>query len=639
MNRKHLAEHYRVYSNEIKPGITEEIKMSKKLVSDLLVDYLERRGVTKLFGLCGHTVIGMLDALSRSEKIEYIGTRHESVASTAADGYARVTHKASVVMCHLGPGLTNVITGVANASLDSIPMVVIAGDVPSYYYGRHPHQEVQMHADGDQYKLLEPVVKRAWRVDDVEAFPDILDKAFRLAESGRPGPVLVDVPMDMFSREMDEDLWARTHKGNLVTMRPALDPAAAKAIAKRLARAKNPVLHAGGGILLSQASEELAALAEYLDIPVSRTLAGQGCLSDLHPLMIGQTGFWGLEFTHSLTTNADVILGLGTRFGEADSSSWYQGVTFDPDKTTFLQIDIDPMEIGRNYPVEIGAMGDLKIGLGQILEEVKKLCPEGRNNPELRARIARAKADFKQSNAAISSDSRFPMTPQRILKDVKAVIPEDAVIFTDVGWNKNGVAQEFDITIPGTIHHSSGLATMGFGPSAVLGGKVAAPDKIVINLTGDGGFGINPSCLATAVEHGIACTWVVMNNSAFGTIAGLENANYKTKFGTVFYKPDGERYTICWADVAKSYGIESICVNSAEEFKPALEKAIAANKEGRPFLVEAPMENIVVPTPGCWNINDIYTPNALVKEGKLVKKENGRYVAPSHSKSHDGCLN
>ena len=613
--------------------------MSKKLVSDLLVDYLERRGVTKLFGLCGHTVIGMLDALSRSEKIEYIGTRHESVASTAADGYARVTHKASVVMCHLGPGLTNVITGVANASLDSIPMVVIAGDVPSYYYGRHPHQEVQMHADGDQYKLLEPVVKRAWRVDDVEAFPDILDKAFRLAESGRPGPVLVDVPMDMFSREMDEDLWARTHKGNLVTMRPALDPAAAKAIAKRLVEAKNPVLHAGGGILLSQASEELAALAEYLDIPVSRTLAGQGCLSDLHPLMIGQTGFWGLEFTHSLTTNADVILGLGTRFGEADSSSWYQGVTFDPDKTTFLQIDIDPMEIGRNYPVEIGAMGDLKIGLGQILEEVKKLCPEGRNNPELRARIARAKADFKQSNAAISSDSRFPMTPQRILKDVKEVIPEDAVIFTDVGWNKNGVAQEFDITIPGTIHHSSGLATMGFGPSAVLGGKVAAPDKIVINLTGDGGFGINPSCLATAVEHGIACTWVVMNNSAFGTIAGLENANYKTKFGTVFYKPDGERYNICWADVAKSYGIESICVNSAEEFKPALEKAIAANKEGRPFLVEAPMENIVVPTPGCWNINDIYTPNALVKEGKLVKKENGRYVAPSHSKSHDGCLN
>lgn len=609
--------------------------MSKKLVSDLIVDYLERRNVTKLFGLCGHTVIGMLDALSRSKKIEYIGMRHEAIASTAADGYARITHKAAVVMCHLGPGLTNVITGVANASLDSIPMVVIAGDVPSYYFGRHPHQEVNMHADGDQYKLLEPVCKRCWRVDDVEALPYILDKAFRLAESGRPGPVLVDVPMDMFSREMDEDLWARTYKDSHETFRAGISPEAAKAIAKKLVEAENPVLHAGGGILLAQASEELAALAEFLDIPVSRTLAGQGCLSDLHPLMIGQTGFWGLESTHAFTVNADVILGLGTRFGEADSSSWYQGVTFDPDKTTFLQIDIDPSEIGRNYPVEIGAQGDLKIGLAQILEEVKKLCPEGKKRAGLREKIAQAKADFKKSNEAIFNDSRFPMTPQRILRDVKAAIPEDAIIFTDVGWNKNGVAQEFDITIPGTIHHSSGLATMGFGPAAVLGGKLAAPDRICLTLTGDGGFGINPTCLAAAVEHGIACTWVVMNNSAFGTIAGLENANYQTFFGTKFHTPDGESYTPQWAEVAKAYGVEAIRCASAEEFLPALEKAIAANKAGRPFLVEAPMENIVVPTPGCWNINDIYSPNELVKEGKLTKKENGQYVAPSHSKSHN----
>lgn len=609
--------------------------MSKKLVSDLMVDYLERRGVEYVFGLCGHTVIGMLDALSRSKKVTYISNRHEAVASTAADGYARVTGKASVVMCHLGPGLTNVLTGVANAAFDSIPMVVIAGDIPSYYYGKHPHQEVNMHGDATQYKILEPVCKRCWRIDDVEALPEIMDKAFRLAESGRPGPVLIDVPMDMFSREMEEDLWARTYKDSHVTMRPALDPAAAKAIAEKLVNAKNPVLHAGGGIILAHASEELAALAEFLDIPVSRTLMGHGCLSDKHPLMVGQTGFWGLEFTHSITLNADVILGLGTRFAEADSSSWYQGVTFDPDKTSFLQIDIDPMEIGRNYPVEIGAVGDLKIGLQQILDEVKKICPEGKSNPELRTRIAQAKAEFKKANEAISNDGRFPMTPQRILKDVKEVLPEDAHIFTDVGWNKNGVAQQFDITVPGTIHHSSGLATMGFGASAVLGGKVAAPDKICITLTGDGGFGVNPTCLATAVEQGIACTWVVMNNSAFGTIAGLENANYKTKFGTVFHTPDGEAYTPRWADVAKAYGVEAVCVQSADEFKAAMEQAIAANKAGRPFLVEAPMENIVVPTPGCWNINDIYTPNELVKEGKLVRKENGRYVTPNHAKSHN----
>ncbi|MBQ3695167.1 MAG: thiamine pyrophosphate-binding protein [Synergistaceae bacterium] len=612
--------------------------MSKKLVADLIVDYLERREVRYIFGLCGHTVIGMLDALNRNlekgGKLRYISNRHEAVASTAADGYARVTHKASVVMCHLGPGITNVLTGVANAAFDSIPMVVFAGDVPSYYYGKHPHQEVNMHGDATQYRLLEPVCKRCWRVDDAEALPDILDKAFRLAESGRPGPVLIDMPMDIWSREIEEDLFARTYQDSHITVKPALDPACAKAIAKRLIEAKNPVIHAGGGILLAQASDELAALAEFLDIPISRTLMGQGCVSDLHPLMVGQTGFWGLAHTHAFTLGADVILALGTRFAEADSSSWYQGVTFDPSTTKFMQIDIDPTEIGRNYPVEIGAVADLKLALAQILEAAKAIKPEGIKRPGLREGIAKAKAEFKESVKAITEDLRFPMTPQRILKDVKEALPEDALIFTDVGWNKNGVAQQFTITIPGTVHHSSGLATMGFGASAVLGGKKAAPDKICIALIGDGGFGVNPTCMATAVEEGIACTWVVMNNMAFGTIAGLENANYKTKFGTTFHTPDGAAYSPNWAKVAEGYGVEAIRVNSAEEFAPAMKKAVEANKAGRPFLVEAIMENIAVPTPGCWNINDIYTPNELVKEGKLVKKENGKYVPPSHAKSH-----
>ncbi|MBQ5361214.1 MAG: thiamine pyrophosphate-binding protein, partial [Lachnospiraceae bacterium] len=430
------------------------------------------------------------------------------------------------------------------------------------------------------------------------------------------------------------DIWARTKKDSDFTYKPALAPDAVKAITKRLVEAKNPVLHAGGGILLAQASEELAALAEFLDIPVSRTLMGQGCISDLHPLMIGQTGFWGLEHTHSYTLNADVILGLGTRFAEADSSSWYQGVTFDPTHTAFMQIDIDPAEIGRNYPVEIGAVADLKLALQQILEEAKRICPEGIKRPGLREKIAADKAAFKASNVAISTDERFPMTPQRILKEVKEAIPEDAIIFTDVGWNKNGVAQQFDITIPGTIHHSSGLATMGFGASAVLGGKLGAPDRICLTLTGDGGFGVNPACLATAVEQGIACTWVVMNNFAFGTIAGLENGSYGTKFGTTFTTPDGEAYSPNFAKVAEAYGVDAIRVEKTDDFKPAMEKAVQANREGRPFLVEALMENIVVPTPGCWNINDIYRPNEYVKEGKLVVKENGKYVSPNHAKSH-----
>lgn len=603
----------------------------KKLVSELMVDYLERRDVEYIFGLCGHTVIGFLDVLSRSKKIEFISFRNEQLAAMAADGYARVKKKAGVVMCHLGPGLANVVTGVANASFDSIPMVVIAGDVPSYYFGKHPHQEVNLHADGAQYEILKPLVKRAWRVDDPEAMPEILDKAFRLAESGKPGPVLISVPMDVFSVEIEEDLFKRTYLDSHTTIKPALAPSAAKEIAEKLINAENPVIHAGGGVLLANASKELETLVEFLDIPVSRTLMGQGCLSDKHPLMIGQTGFWGLEFTHKFTSNADLILGLGTRFAEADSSSWYPGVTFDMDKTEFMQIDIDPTEIGRNYPVSIGAVADLKEALVQILDEAKKICPEGKNKPELKERIKKNRQSFKESNISISEDNRFPMTPQRILKDVKESIPEDALIFTDVGWNKNGVAQQFDVTIPGTIHHSSGLATMGFGASALIGGKLAAPDKVVLTLVGDGGFGINPSTLATAVEKNIPVIWIVMNNSAFGTIAGLSYSNYKTKFGTVFTTPDGEPYSPDWAKVAQAYGVDSIKIDSAEAFKPALEKAINSNK---PYLLDVPMENIGVPTPGCWNINDIYIPKENVAFGKVRKNDKGEYVAPDHSGSH-----
>lgn len=603
----------------------------KKILAYQMVDYLERRGVEYVFGLCGHTVIAMLDALEKSTKLKYISFRHEQIASTAADGYARIKKKAGVVLCHLGPGLTNATTGVANAAFDSIPMVVIAGDVPSYYYGRHPHQEVNMHGDASQYDIYKPFVKRAWRIDDPEALPSILDKAFRLAESGRPGPVLISVPMDMFSRKVDTALFERTYRDSHETGKPGLNPAIAGQIAQELIDAKSPLIHAGGGILLAQASEELAALAEFLDIPISRTLMGQGCVSDTHPLMLGQTGFWGFEFTHQKTLAADVILALGTRLAEADSSSWYEGVTFETKSTKFLQIDIDPTEIGRNYPVAIGAIADLKIALIQILEAVKTLKPDGIKRPGLREEIKKAKADFKTANTAISEDGRFPMTPQRILKDVKETLPEDALIFTDVGWNKNGVAQQYDITVPGSIHHPSGLATMGFGSAALLGAKLAAPDKVVITLIGDGGFGTNPSVIATAVEQNIPVVWVVMNNSAFGTIAGLENANYDSKFGAVFTTPDGKSYTPNWADIAKGYGIKAEKITTADEFAPALKRAI---ESGEPYLLDVPMENITVPTPGCWNINDIYNPNELVSEGKLVKLENGKYVTPAHGASH-----
>ncbi len=591
----------------------------KKLVSYQLVDYLERRGVEHVFGLCGHTVIALLDALESSEKVNYVSVRHEQIAAHAADGYARVNQKASVLMTHLGPGLTNAATGVANAALDNIPMVVIAGDVPSFYYGKHPHQEVNLHCDGSQYDIYKPFVKRAWRIDKVELLPEILDKAFRLAESGRPGPVLVSVPMDMFSRELDVTYFERTYKDSHVTEKPALSEEAAKRIATALIEADSPVIHIGGQVVQTSASEELAALIEFLDIPVTRSLMGQSAIPDTHPLHVGMTGFWGTDFVNGVTKNADLILGVGTRFAEADSSSWYSDVTFNPANTTFMQIDLEPAEIGRNFPVRIGAVADPKQALAAILKAAKELKPEGIDKPALRAAIDKYKKEFKASNVAISEDSRFPMTPQRILKDVREILPEDGIIATDVGWNKNGVGQQFDITVPRTILHPGGLATMGFGPAAILGAKLAAPDKKVITLVGDGGFGAaNPSVIATAVEQNIPVVWVVMNNGAFGTIAGLTASHYDHSFGTIFKDHKGAPYNPNWAEVARGYGVKSKKIESAEEFKAVFKEALESNE---PYLIDVPMENIPVPTDGIWNINDIYTPKENVVEGKLVYGE------------------
>ncbi len=580
----------------------------KDTVANQLVSYLEHRGVKHVFGLCGHTNIAVLAALSRSESIRFINVRHEQIAAHAADAYARVTRKASVVLSHLGPGLTNAATGVANAALDSIPMVVIAGDVPSHYYGKHPHQEVNLHADAAQWEIYRPFVKRAWRVERADLFPEILGKAFSTAESGRPGPVLVDVPMDIFSAEVDVALFDRLRGFGRELHKPALDEAVARQMIKVLIEAEKPVLYVGGGILLADAADELKKLVDHLAIPVAHTLMGKGALPDDHPLVLGMTGFWGTKFINDSCLNADVVLALGTRFSEADCSSWYPEYTFSFPPARLIQIDIDPAEIGRNYPVEIGAVADARQALVALNRVAREMAPTKRERPELVQQIAQYRADFRAGNTELEESAAFPMTPQRILAEVRKAMPRDAILTTDVGWNKNGVGQQFPVLTPGTVLTPGGLATMGFGAAAAVGAKVAAPDKVVISLIGDGGFGQNPSVLATVATEDVNVIIVVMNNSAFGTIAGLEKAHYGTTFGTLFLK-DGLSYSPDYAAIAKAYGVNGVRINSAQEFGPALEAAISS---GKATLLDVPMFNLPVPTAGHWNIMDIYSPHKKV---------------------------
>ena len=584
--------------------------MSDRTVAEHLVGYLEQRGVEHVFGLCGHTNIAVLAAMAESN-IDFITVRHEQIASHAADGYARVQGRASVVLSHLSPGLTNCATGVANAALDCIPMVVIAGDVPSHYYGKHPHQEVNLHADAAQWEIYRPFVKRAWRVDRAELMPEVLDKAFHLAESGQPGPVLINVPMDVFSAVIPSDGFDRISQNARGFAAPSLDEDTARQIVAALAEADAPVAYVGGGILLAGASEELRDFVDHMALPVAHSLMGKGALRDDHPLVLGMTGFWGTSLTNQTCLDADVVFALGTRFKEADCSSWYPGYTFNigrpEDRTRVIHIDIEAQEIGRNYPVEVGAVADARAALAVLNRVARDIFPEGFKRPAKTDEIAAFRAAFVESNREMAESTAFPMMPERILADTRRALPEDAIITTDVGWNKNGVGQQFDILTPGSILTPGGFATMGFGPPAAIGAKLAAPDRVVISLVGDGGFGQNPSMLATAVELDLGIVWLVMNNNAFGTIAGLQKAHYGLTYGTTFPGSAGNPlHGPDYASIAQGYGAQGVRINAAEELLPALEAAIAS---GKPTVLDVPMINNPTPTTGHWNILDIYSPD------------------------------
>ena len=571
---------------------------------EIMVACLEAHGVDTMFGLCGHGVIGFMDALHGS-KINLINFRHEQFAAHAADGYFRVTHRPGVVMAHLGPGMTNAITGVVNAALDSTAMVVICGDVPSQHFGRDAHQEVKMHGDASQFEMYKPFVKRAWRVQSVEAIPGIVAQAFRVATSGRPGPVLIDVPMDMFSRRAVVSIpKAVQAKVNATRMRG--DAGEIARAADLLAAAKAPAIYAGGGVILSEASDLLTALAEHLQIPVCTSLMGKGSINESNPLAMGMTGFWGTKVSNTAVREADVVLAVGTKFAEADCSSWMPDYTFAIPPTRLIHIDIDPAEIGKNYPTEVGIIADAKSALEDLLEAVaarqkKRSLAEMPRTADL---VAQKNAWWKALKAVPGLDNT-PIHPGRILAEVRAILPEDAIVVTDVGWNKNGLAQQFPVTRPQTHFPPGGFATMGFGPAAVIGVKKGAPERVAMTLIGDGAMSSVTGVLATAREQNVKAIWLVMNNYAFGTIYGLQHHAYKRDLGTRFV--DNRTQEPCgpnFAEVAKGFGVASRRVEKPEELRPALEAAMAHDG---PFLIDVVMDrSVAVPTDGYWDILDIY---------------------------------
>jgi acetolactate synthase I/II/III large subunit len=565
--------------------------------AEALAAQLESYGVRYVFGTCGHTNIALLDALSRST-IRFVIARHEQAAAHAADGYARMSGQPGVLLLHVGPGMMNAVTGVATAALDSVPLVAISGDVPSYYAGRHPHQEVNLHADADQSAIYRPFAKRTWHVHRAEDLPRFTERAFWTATSGRPGAVLVNVPMDIFSRPVAA---AQDYPLPAETGRPGLPADLADRIAGLLIQAGRPLIYIGGGLRDPAARTALLALAEHLDIPVAHSLMAKGALPDDHPLLLGMTGFWGLELANSYAREADVVLALGTRFAETDASSWHPDHTWRFPPSKLIQIDIDPAEIGRSYPVEIGAVADTALAVTAIAEAASEPRSAEKSRGDLRERIRTARAGAFA--AARSGSAAFPLRPQRILADLRDALPASAVLVTDVGWNKNGVAQGYQLPAAGRFITPGGASTMGFGPAAAVGVQLHDPERVVVALVGDGGMSAQWPALPMAVEQGLPVIFVVMNNRAHGTIADLETASFGSGYGCEFRDPQGRPYSPDFAALARACGADGYLIAAPDDLRAALRQAV---RRRRPAVLDVPMVNEPVPAPGHWNITDIY---------------------------------
>src|SRR6185503_17289278 len=344
-------------------------KMRPMTAAMFIAQCLKHEGVTKVFGQCGHTNYALIDACHKLG-IEYISFRHEQLAAHAADAYYRVSHKLAVLNVHLSPGLTNALTGVVSAAADSTPMLVFAGNTPSYHHAREPHQGIRFHADASQGDIYRPICKRVWRVDDVKFLHDVMPRALNVAQTGRPGAVFLDIPMDVFSAHVEPPVHATTRR-RAADGRTGAAPEAVTAAAAMLAGARAPAIFAGNGAVLSEAGDELRILAESLGAPVATTLMAKGILDEHHALACGMSGIWGTRVANDAMRQADVLLAVGTVFGEADCSSWRPEYTFAIPPTRLIQIDLDPQEIGKIYPVETGLVGDARTVLRQLNEHLQ----------------------------------------------------------------------------------------------------------------------------------------------------------------------------------------------------------------------------------------------------------------------------
>jgi acetolactate synthase-1/2/3 large subunit len=543
----------------------------------------------------------MLDALYDARgDITLISPRHEQVAAHMADGYFRIKHEAVATLTSCGPGSANIVMGTALALTDSSAFFAITANVPTSQFNRSPFQELNRHNQADFANVMRPVVKRSYQPTRVDMLPLALRQGWSTMLSGRPGPVNFDVPFNVFQEEEDIAL----EHGGQVILNERRSAASQEDIARTvdmLAAARQPVMFVGHGVTISEASEELTALAHRLQIPVIASPNGMGCLDMDDPLSLGFIGRNGAYPANQAGRNADVVLAVGARFDDRSSSSWMPGYSWNFPTTKLIHVDVDHSELGRNYAPDLPILADARSFLRQVLAELdRRKLAAGASARAWIERVNGWQAEWEAFIRPNFSLHTSPIRPERIVADCRAVLPDDAILTFDAGVHHNWFMQFWNARRPRTMLNSWGFSGMGFGPASALGAKLAAPDRPVISVCGDGGFAMVPHVLCTAVEYNIPVVWVVWNNFAWGAIRDIQYGLFDGReIGTAFYAgPNGEPYNPDFAMWARAAGVEAMTVKRSEDFAAALEHAVKANK---PFLLDVHVDaDVRPPSTGAW---------------------------------------
>ncbi|PIW23254.1 MAG: acetolactate synthase, large subunit, biosynthetic type, partial [Candidatus Aquicultor secundus] len=532
--------------------------------AEALIKSLEMEGVDVLFGYPGGVVLPIYDALFDCKTIRHVLVRHEQCAGHAADAYARATGKVGVCLVTSGPGATNLVTGLANAWMDSTPMVAITGQVATNVLGTDAFQEA------DITGITLPITKHSYLVKDVSQLPTIIREAFQLAKSGRPGPVLIDMPVDMSKAEIDfkypEDLtipgYKPTYKGHAKQIKEA---------AKLLAGAHKPIIYAGGGITHSEAWDELRKLAETVQIPVTTTLMGKGVFPDDHDLSLRMLGMHGTRYANYAIMDSDVILAIGVRFDDRVTG---KVSTFAP-HATIIHVDIDPAEISKNVRVDVPIVGDAKTVLKDLVTAVQKIEQPHGDKTKWHELIARWKEAYP-----LHYHQNGVIRPEYVVDTINKVTKgRETIITTGVGQNQMWAAQFYSANTPRGFITSGGLGTMGFGLPAAVGAQVGKPDSVVIDIDGDGSIQMVSQELATVAANKLPIIIAILNNRFLGMVRQWQELFYDHRYSSV----DLDVGTPDFVKLAEAYGIKGVRVEKIEDVEPTLKEAIEARK---PILID-----------------------------------------------------